>query len=100
MLHPADHGCQDAREAYRKHLDAWNVTPSLSRRGNGYHHAALENFWSPLKEELVHRRGFASRTGAAGALFDYLEGFYNRERLHRALGFLSPVEFDKQNHLN
>ena len=100
LLHHSDRGCQYASEAYREHLAAWNVTPSMSRRGNCYDNAAMESFWSTLKEELVHRRSFTSRAEAAGAIFDYIETFYNRERLHSALGYLSPVEFEKQSNLN
>ena len=100
LLHHSDRGCQYASEAYREQLAAWNVTPSMSRRGNCYDNAAMESFWSTLKEELVHRRSFVSRAEAAGAIFDYIETFYNRERLHSALGFISPVEFEKQINLN
>ena len=100
LLHHSDRGCQYASEAYREHLAAWNVTPSMSRRGNCYDNAAMESFWSTLKEELVHRTHFESRAQAASAIFDYIEIFYNRERLHSALGFMSPVEFEKQSNLN
>ena len=100
LLHHSDRGCQYASEAYREHLAAWNVTPSMSRRGNCYDNAAMESFWSTLKEELVHRTHFESRAQAASAIFDYIEIFYNRERLHSALGYLSPVEFEKQSNLN
>ena len=100
LLHHSDRGCQYASEAYRAHLAAWNVTPSMSRRGNCYDNAAMESFWSTLKEELVHRTHFESRAQAASAIFDYIEIFYNRERLHSALGFMSPVEFEKQSNLN
>ena len=100
LLHHSDRGSQYASEAYREPLAAWNVTPSMSRRGNCYDNAAMESFWSTLKEERVHRRSFTSRAEAAGAIFDYIETFYNRERLHSALGYLSPVEFEKQSNLN
>ena len=100
LLHHSDCGCQYASEAYREHLAVWRVTPSMSRRGNCYDNAAMESFWSTLKEELIHRRSFASRAEAAGTIFDYIETFYNRERLHRALGYLSPVKFEKQINLN
>ena len=100
LLHHSDRGCQYASEAYRAHLAAWKLTPSMSRRGNCYDNAAMESFWSTLKEELVHRTRFESRAQAAGAIFDYIETFYNRERLHSALGYLSPVEFEKQINLN
>ena len=100
LLHHSDRGCQYASEAYREHLAAWQVTPSMSRKGNCYDNAAMESFWSTLKEELVHRTRFESRAQAASAIFDYIETFYNRERLHSALGFMSPVEFEKQSNLN
>ena len=100
LLHHSDRGCQYASEAYREHLAAWKVKPSMSRRGNCYDNAAMESFWSTLKEELVHRHSFASRAEAAGAIFDYIETCYNRERLHSALGFISPVEFEKHFNLN
>ena len=100
LLHHSDRGSQYASEAYREHLAAWGVDPSMSRRANCYDNAAMESFWSTLKEELVHRTRFESRAGAAAAIFDYIETFYNRERLHSALGYLSPVEFENQNNLN
>ena len=100
LLHHSDRGCQYASEAYREHLAAWKLTPSMSRKGNCYDNAAMESFWSTLKEELVHRHSFASRAEAADAIFDYIETFYNRVRLHSALGFMSPVEFEKHINLN
>ena len=76
------------------------MIPSISRKGNCYDNAAMESYWSTLKEELVHRRSFGSRAEAAGAIFDYIETFYNRQRLHSTLGFMSPVEFENQSNLN
>lgn len=100
LLHHSDRGSQYASEVYREHLAAWNVMPSMSRRGNCYDNAAMESFWSTLKEELVHRTHFENRAQAASAIFDYIETFYNRVRLHSALGYLSPVEFENQINLN
>ena len=54
LLHHWDRGCQYASEAYREHLAAWNVTPSMSRRGHCYDNAAMESFWSTLKAALIH----------------------------------------------
>jgi putative transposase len=66
----------------------------MSRRGNGYDNAMMESFWSTLKRELIHRCQFATRAGARAAIFEWIEVFYNRTRLHSALGFKSPVDFE------
>jgi transposase InsO family protein len=66
----------------------------MSRRGNCYDNAAMESFWSTLKLELVYRRDFVTHHQARVAIFDYIEAFYNRERLHSALNFLSPAAFE------
>jgi putative transposase len=70
------------------------VIPSMSRPGNCYDNAAMEGFWSSLKRELVHRREFATRAKARAAVFEWIEVFYNRERLHSALGYQTPVDFE------
>jgi transposase InsO family protein len=69
----------------------------MSRRGCCYDNAAMESFWSTLKNELVHRRRFATRAQACAELFEWIEVFYNRQRLHSALGYKSPVDFENQN---
>ena len=69
----------------------------MSRAGNCHDNAAMESFWSTLKNELVHRRTFATRAQARAAIFEYVEVFYNRQRLHSALDYKSPVDFENQN---
>jgi putative transposase len=69
----------------------------MSRKGNCYDNAAMESFWSTLKLELVYRRHFQTHTEARSAIFDYIELFYNRQRSHSALNYLSPVDFELQN---
>jgi putative transposase len=96
LVHHSDRGVQYASEAYRQRLAAAGVRPSMSRRGNCYDNAAMESFWSSLKRELVHRVHFATRAAARAALFEWIEIFYNRERLHSALGYQSPVDFETQ----
>lgn len=94
LVHHSDRGVQYASEAYRQRLAAAGVVPSMSRRGNCYDNAAMESFWSSLKRELVHRTQFATRAQARAAVFEWIEIFYNRERLHSALGYQSPVDFE------
>jgi transposase InsO family protein len=96
LVHHSDRGVQYASAAYRQRLAAAGAQPSMSRRGNCYDNAAMESFWSSLKRELVHRARYATRAEARAAVFEWIEIFYNRERLHSALGFQSPVDFEKQ----
>ena len=96
LVHHSDRGVQYASGAYRQRLAAAGVRPSMSRRGNCYDNAAMESFWSTLKRELVHRRDFQTRAEARAAIFEWIEVFYNRVRLHSALGFQSPVDFENQ----
>ena len=65
----------------------------MSRRGDCYDNATMESFWSTLKLERIYRRCFATRSDATTTIFDYIESFYNRTRLHSALGFKSPLDY-------
>ena len=94
LVHHSDRGVQYASQAYRQKLAQAGVIPSMSRRGNCYDNAAMESFWSSLKRELVHRCQFTTHAQARAAIFEWIEIFYNRERLHSALGFKSPVDFE------
>ena len=95
LLH-SDRGSQYASAAYRAGVAQAGLVASMSRAGNGYDNAAMESFWGKLQAELVHRRKFASPAEARTAIFEHLEVFYNRRRLHSALGFRSPVDFENQ----
>jgi transposase InsO family protein len=97
LLFHSDRGVQYASGDYRQALARAGLVPSMSRRGNCYDNAAMESFWSTLKLELVYRTEFATHQHARAALFDYIESFYNRQRSHSALNFLSPVDFESQN---
>jgi transposase InsO family protein len=94
VLHHSDRGCQYASDRYREQLMASALVPSMSRSGNCYDNAMMESFWATLKRELVYRRRFATRAEASRAIFEYIEVFYNRERLHSSLGYQSPVDFE------
>ncbi|MBC7366414.1 MAG: IS3 family transposase [Undibacterium sp.] len=94
LLHHSDRGCQYASAAYRSILAEHGCIASMSRRGNCYDNATMESFWSTLKLELIYRRRFATRSDATTAIFDYIESFYNRTRLHSALGYQSPLDYE------
>ena len=97
LLFHSDRGVQYASADYRKALAQGGLVASMSRRGNCYDNAAMESFWSTLKLELVYRRNFPTRAHAQTEIFDYIEAFYNRQRSHSALNYLSPVDFELQN---
>ena len=90
----SDRGSQFASAAFRQVLTAHRLIPSMSRKGNCYDNAFIESFWSSLKYEVVYHRRFATRAEARAAIFDYIESFYNRTRLHSSLGYVSPVTFE------
>ena len=96
QLHHSDRGGNYSSRAYQALLAKHELVASMSRRGNCYDNAAMESFWSSLKRELVHRRKFATHQEARAAIFEWIEIFYNRERLHSALGYQSPVDFETQ----
>lgn len=95
LLHHSDRGVQYASGDYQQLLRAWQITPSMSAAGNCYDNAAIEAFFSTLKRDLIHRQIWCSQEQLRLALFDYLENFYNRSRLHSALGYRSPAQFEK-----
>lgn len=94
LLHHSDRGSQYASDAYRLLLHQNGVIPSMSRAGNCYDNATMESFWATMKTELLQDRVFVTHAEARSALFSYFEIFYNRARLHGALGYRSPVEYE------
>lgn len=96
LLHHSDRGCQYASGSFRRLLSRHGAVCSMSRRGNAYDNAPMESFFSTLKRELIHRTSYATRDQARTAVFEYIEVFYNRHRLHSALGYKSPAEFEAQ----
>src|SRR5207302_8698834 len=97
VLVHSDRGIQYASGDYRQALSQAGLIASMSRKGNCYDNAAMESFWATLKLELVYRRRFDTRSQARTLIFDYIESFYNRQRSHSALNYLSPVDFELQN---
>ena len=96
LLHHSDQGNQYTASLYQTLLTRRGVVLSLSRKGNCYDNAVVESFFSTLKNELTRHRQFDDRAEARQAIFEYIEGFYNRQRLHQALNYRSPEEFEQQ----
>ncbi len=94
LLHHSDQGCTYASEDYQNVLEENGITCSMSRRGNCLDNAAMESWNSTLKSELGER--FESPADAKTKLFDYIEVFYNRTRMHSSIGYLSPAEFERE----
>jgi putative transposase len=92
----SDRGTQFASAAYRQILADHQLIASMSRKGNCYDNAFIESFWSSLKYETVYHHRFATRAEARSAIFNYIEAFYNRTRLHSSLGYVSPVTFESK----
>ena len=94
LIHLSDRGVQYCCGEYRKELEAWGMVASMSRVGDCYDNAPKESFWATLKKELMSDRTFATREEARAAIFEYIEVFYNRQRIHSSLGYVSPEAFE------
>ena len=94
LIFHSDRGVQYASAQYRQALENARLVASMSRKANCYDNAAMQAFWSTLKLELIYRRDFADATQLRQALFDYIEVFYNPQRLHSALGYCTPAAFE------
>ncbi len=91
-----DRGSQYAAEAYRDKLAAHKITASMSRRGNCYDNAFVESFFRTLKVELIYRTKFKTRDEAKAAIFEFIEVWYNRQRMHSSLGYQTPMQYEEQ----
>jgi putative transposase len=96
LLHHSDRGSQYTSEHCQRLMAEHGVTCSLSRSGNVWDNAAMESFFSTLKTERTANKVYRSRDAARADIFDYIERFYNPRRRHSTLGYLSPVDFEKQ----
>lgn len=94
LLHHSDRGCQYTSQEYRRALADLGVEVSMSRKGNCWDNAVAESFFSTIKLELVYDRRWATRLELRTAVFEYIEVFYNRQRLHSTLGYKSPIQFE------
>src|SRR5262249_3032122 len=98
LLHHSDRGVQYASSAFRALLLTYRMDPSMSRRANCYDNALVESFFATLKAECLADASPLNYEQTRLMLFDYIETFYNPKRLHSALGYQSPVDFEKQFH--
>lgn len=96
LIHHSDQGSQYASRDFKCALGDLSIDQSMSRRGNCYDNAFAESFWATLKTECFNNIFPETRAAAISMIFDYIETFYNPVRIHSALGFLSPVAFEKQ----
>ena len=96
LLWHTDRGSQYASDNHRKLLKQHGIQQSMSRKGNCWDNAVSESFFHTLKTECVNHENYATHEAAKKSIFDYIEVFYNRQRLHSNNGYLSPVEFEKQ----
>lgn len=95
LLHHSDRGGQYASDDYRKLLGAAGMRQSMSRRGNCLDNAPMESFFHTLKGELAHQRRWATRDEARRDVFAYVETYYNRQRIHSALGYRTPEQMER-----
>lgn len=91
----SDRGVQYRSKAFKQYLNTYRFTQSMSSKGNCYDNAPLESFFSTLKREVVYRTKFKTKEEARREIFKYIEIFYNRQRLHSSIGYLTPVEYEK-----
>jgi len=96
LLHHSDQGSQYTGEQFQRLMQDNGVTCSMSRSGNCWDNAAMESFFSSLKTERVRKKVYRSRDQARADVFDYIERFYNPTRRHSTLGYLSPIDFERQ----
>lgn len=96
LLHHSDRGSQYASTAYQTLLAERGIVGSMSRRGDCWDNAVVESFFATLKRELLSRGSWGTRPAATRALADYIDGWYNRERRHSSLGYLSPIAYEQQ----
>jgi transposase InsO family protein len=93
LIHHLDRGTQYCADDYRKLVEQFGMRASMSRKGNCYDNAPMESFWGSLKNEMIHHQRHPTRANAESAIKEYVEIFYNRQRRHSRLGYVSPASF-------
>jgi transposase InsO family protein len=97
LIHHTDQGVQYRSQAYQQVVTQTGLLPSMNRKGNCYDNAVVESFFSTLKNELIHEHEYHTREAVRGEVFEFIEVFYNRQRLHQTLGYVSPVQYETEN---
>lgn len=97
LMHHSDRGSQYAAEDYQKILKKFGIIVSMSRRGNCWDNAVMERFFGSLKSERTDRMVYSTREEAKADVINYIEMFYNSQRLHSTLGYVTPLQFEKNN---
>jgi len=95
LIHHSDRGGQYCSHAFRDLLAAHGIRASMSRKADCYDNAVAESFFSTIKKELISQVSYATRVEAKSAIFEYIEVFYNRRRLHSTLGYMTPEEYEQ-----
>ena len=98
LIHHSDQGSQYTDSRYQEMLGTHGILPSMNSVGTWYDNAPMESFFGTLKRERVHHCAYQTRNEASPDVFYYIEGFYNRNRLHSSLGYLSPVAYESLYH--
>lgn len=96
LIHHSDRGSEYASHSYQLLLQENHIQASMSGTGDCYDNAMMESFWATLKEECCGQIIFVTRSEAKAAIFEYIEVYYNRKRMHSSLGYVSPVTYEKQ----
>lgn len=96
LQHHSDRGCQYTSQDYQTALNELNIEVSMSRKGNCWDNAVAESFFATLKTELIYRKSWPSRAELRAGVFDYIEVFYNRQRLHSTLGYKTPDQLETE----
>lgn len=96
LIHHSDQGSQYVALGFGQQARDAGIAVSMGSKGDAYDNAVAESFFATLKKELVHRQSWPSRRDLSSAVFDYIEAFYNRQRRHSTLGYLSPEEYERE----
>ena len=95
LIHHSDRGSQYACDDYRRQLALNGIVASMSRKGNCWDNAVVESFFHSLKTELIYHEEFENRADARRQIFEWIEVFFNRQRTHSALGYLTPTQYEE-----